>query len=233
LNTHKMYGLVVLALALTSCGGMQGMEDVRPSGGAQESSRGGEMSGMDMDGSRGGLGEEANIDHETYPQSSGDMVREMVMENGRYSDRAFIDAMVPHHQAAVDMAEVALENAGHEELRQLAEDVVSAQEAEIERLDQIREREFGSAESPSKMSEMDMQMMGMTDPQKLARQRPFDKAFIDAMIPHHRSAVAMAEVALAESENPEIKGVAQDIADAQRREIEQMQQWRREWYPQG
>jgi uncharacterized protein (DUF305 family) len=39
-------------------------------------------------------------------------------------------------------------------------------------------------------------MMGMIeDPQRLADAHPFDKAFIDHMIPHHESAIAMAQVA--------------------------------------
>jgi uncharacterized protein (DUF305 family) len=53
------------------------------------------------------------------------------------------------------------------------------------------------------------------------------------MIPHHQSAIVMAQVALEESENPEIKELARNIVSAQKREIEQMQEWRREWYPEG
>ncbi|MBA2783436.1 MAG: DUF305 domain-containing protein, partial [Rubrobacteraceae bacterium] len=59
---------------------------------------------------------------------------------------------------------------------------------------------------------------------------PFDRAFIDNMIPHHESAIAMAEVALQKSKNSEIRGIAEDIVSAQKREIEQMRQWRQQWY---
>ena len=62
---------------------------------------------------------------------------------------------------------------------------------------------------------------------------PFAKAFIDAMIPHHRSAIDMARVALEESENEEIRALASDIVDAQTREIRQLRQWRQQWYPEG
>jgi uncharacterized protein (DUF305 family) len=155
------------------------------------------------------------------------------MENGRYSDRAFIDAMVPHHQGAVDMAEVALENADHEELRSLAEDIVSAQDAEIEELTVIKQQEFGTSEVPMEMNAQEMEAMGMTDPGELATKDPFDKAFIDAMIPHHRSAIEMASVALRESDNARIKEIAGAIVDAQKKEIAQMQRWREEWYPQS
>jgi uncharacterized protein (DUF305 family) len=157
----------------------------------------------------------------------------MVMENGKYSDKAFIDAMVPHHEGAVDMAEAALNNAEHEQIKQLAEDIVSAQEAEIEKLKSIKQQEFGTSEVPMEMSAQEMKAMGMTDPGELANKDPFDKAFIDAMIPHHRSAIEMASVALRESDNAQIKEIARVIVDAQETEIAQMQRWRERWYPEG
>jgi uncharacterized protein (DUF305 family) len=84
------------------------------------------------------------------------------------------------------------------------------------------------------MSQEDMEgMMGNMDAGELANQRPFDRAFIDAMIPHHESAIAMANVALQESEDPEILRIAEDIVNAQELEISQMRAWRGEWYPEG
>jgi uncharacterized protein (DUF305 family) len=43
----------------------------------------------------------------------------------------------------------------------------------------------------------------------------------------------MSKVAYQESDNPRIKELAQNIMSAQQREIEQMNEWRREWYPEG
>ncbi len=163
---------------------------------------------------------------------SGEMARQMVMPNGEYSDAAFVDAMVPHHEGAVEMAQVALENAEHEEIRTLAQDIISGQQAEIEMFVRIREGLEGSPMEGMSEEEMN-QMMGMMDAQDLAGQRPFDRAFLDAMIPHHESAMAMAKVALEESENGEIRGIAEDIVGAQKREIAQMRSWRQQWYPEG
>jgi uncharacterized protein (DUF305 family) len=53
------------------------------------------------------------------------------------------------------------------------------------------------------------------------------------MVPHHQSAIEMAQVALEESENPKIMELAGNIVSAQQREIEQMLQWRQAWYPEG
>ena len=218
--------LLTVALMLASCGNAGGGQ--QGSGSAGDGGQGtgkqpGGMAGMDH----------SNMDHGSMGMGSGSMAREMVMENGRYSDERFIDAMVPHHEGAVDMAEVALKNAEHEQIRRLAEDIVSAQEAEIEELKAIKQQEFGTSEVPMEMGAKEMEVMGMMEPDELANEDPFDKAFIEAMIPHHRSAISMAQVALEESDNPKIVEIAHNIVGAQKREIAQMQQWRGEWYPEG
>jgi uncharacterized protein (DUF305 family) len=64
-------------------------------------------------------------------------------------------------------------------------------------------------------------------------QGDFDKAFIDAMIPHHESAIEAATIALDKAEHQEILDVARAIIEAQQREIEEMMAWREEWYPEG
>jgi uncharacterized protein (DUF305 family) len=195
--------------------------------------------GSDQQGDESGGGGHGQMDHGqmgrgSMGMGSGGMARQMVMENGKYSDKAFIDAMVPHHQGAIAMAEVALKNAEHEEIIQLSRNIISSQQAEIEELKSIKQEEFGTSNVPMEMSPKQMRGMGMMmDPQQLANQKPFDEAFIDAMIPHHRSAIEMAQVALENSDNPKIKELAQNIISAQQREIEQMTQWRQQWYPEG
>jgi len=216
--------LLTVALILAACGGAGGGQQDNGSAGEQgEAKKTGGMAGMDH----------SQMDHGSMDMGSGGMAREMVMENGRYSDRAFIDAMVPHHQGAVEMAEVALENAEHEEIKQLSRTIVSSQQAEIEELKAIKKEEFGTSEVPMEMGAGEMEAMGMTDPDDLANKDPFDRAFIDAMIPHHQSAIEMAQVALEKSDNPKIKELAENIVSAQQEEIEQMTRWRQQWYPEG
>ena len=202
--------LLATALVLaSSCGGSDSGESEQGGAGSEDS-----MQGMD----HGGMG----------------MGSEMVMENGEYSDESFIDAMAPHHQGAVEMAEVALENAEHPELRQLAENIVADQRAEIEQLRAIKQREFGSSEVPLEMSPDEMEMMGMMeDPGRLANEEPFDRAFIDEMIQHHESAIEMARLAQESTDDPEIRELARGIVEAQEAEIEQMTSWREEWYPES
>jgi uncharacterized protein (DUF305 family) len=214
--------LLAVAFILAACGGAGGGQQGSGSGSEQESAENdGGMAGMDHD----------KMGHGSMGMGSGGMARQMVMENGKYSDKAFIDAMVPHHQGAIAMAQVALKNAEHEEIIELSHNIISSQQSEIEELKSIKKEEFGTSSVPMEMSQEQMRSMGMMmDPQDLANKEPFDKAFIDAMIPHHQSAIEMAQVALDKSDNPRIKELAENIISAQQEEIEQMKQWRRDWY---
>jgi uncharacterized protein (DUF305 family)/predicted small secreted protein len=220
--------LLAVAFILAACGNTSGGQQGSGSGGGGEQGTakktGGSMAGMDHD----------QMGHGSMGMGSEGMGRQRLMENGEYSDRRFIDAMVPHHQGAMAMAEVALKNAEHEEIKELSRNIISSQQAEIEELKAIKKEEFGTSNVPMEMSQEQMRGMGMMmDPQQLAKRELFDKAFMDAMIPHHQSAVEMAQVALENSDNPKIKELAQNIISAQKWEIEQMKQWRQQWYPGG
>lgn len=69
------------------------------------------------------------------------------------------------------------------------------------------------------------EMMSMEDPEL------FDAQFIDGMIEHHQGAVTMAEQVLIHSDRPELHTLATEIIAAQTREIEEMENWRADWYP--
>ena len=64
----------------------------------------------------------------------------------------------------------------------------------------------------------------------LERAKPFDRAFIDAMVPHHRGAIRMARVALGKAEDRELRRLARSIITTQSDEIVDMNAWRKRWY---
>jgi uncharacterized protein (DUF305 family) len=151
--------------------------------------------------------------------------------SGNATDAAFITDMTAHHQGAIDMAKLAQKRAEHSEIKQLANDIVSAQKAEIAVMERIsddieRMGEHGSGHMGMSDSEMGMDM----DMNALENAEPFDKAFIDAMVPHHQGAIVMAKHELAKGSQPALREMAQDIIDAQTEEIAQMRDWRRAWY---
>lgn len=140
-------------------------------------------------------------------------------------DAMFIDGMIEHHQGAIDMAEMALEQAEHEELRTLAEEIIAAQTAEIEQLQSWRSEWYPDLD-PTGGMQMGMGDMMIGDDESV----PFDQRFIEAMISHHQGAIDMATMALEQAEHEEIRTLSEDIIAAQTTEIEQMQSWLANWY---
>jgi uncharacterized protein (DUF305 family) len=61
----------------------------------------------------------------------------------------------------------------------------------------------------------------------------YDLRFIDSMLPHHQGALVMAQEAIQKSKRPELVKFAKNIIAEQKQEIAQMQQWRKQWYPQA
>ena len=164
---------------------------------------------------------------------SGKTAPAELIEDGEYSDERFIDMMSAHHWMAIEVAKVARENGEHEEVRQLSEQMISAQQNEVEELSSIKEEAFGSSEVATAPNPAERTMFAMLTPDQLAQQQPFDRAFIDSNIPHHASAIELASVALMHSDNSGIKRLAREIVDTQSQEVGQMIGWRQEWYPEG
>jgi uncharacterized protein (DUF305 family)/Spy/CpxP family protein refolding chaperone len=140
-------------------------------------------------------------------------------------DAQFIDSMLEHHRGAVTMAEQALAEAEHEELRTLAEGIIAAQTQEIEQMTAWRTSWYPDL-PPTAGMDMSMGQMTISEDDS----KPFDQRFIEAMISHHQGAIDMAKMAQQMAEHEEIKTLADAIIIAQQAEIEQMQSWLKEWY---
>lgn len=64
--------------------------------------------------------------------SMDDMMEGLDEKTGDEFDKAFLEEMIIHHKGAVEMAKVAQVNAKHDEIKQLSNEIISAQEKEIQ-----------------------------------------------------------------------------------------------------
>ncbi len=151
-------------------------------------------------------------------------------------DQHFIEQMIPHHDGAIAMANLALEKSKRPEIKTLAKAIVSAQESENQQMKSWYRDWFGkdvskgSAMTGGMMSQGGMHMGGTQDIEALKNAPDFDKAFIEAMIPHHQLAIMMANMLQSGTSRPEMQGLAKNIIKSQSKEIEQMQSWYKNWY---
>jgi uncharacterized protein (DUF305 family) len=158
----------------------------------------------------------------------------MAGDGSRETDGAFIAEMTTHHDAAIEMAQMAQKRAEHREVRELADDIVAAQSEEIARMEEMHQRLFGERIGDSDHGSMGMPAdemgMDMNAMMGLENAKSFDRAFIDAMVPHHQGAIRMARVELERGSDPEVHELAEAIIEAQAGEIEMMNGWRERWY---
>lgn len=154
---------------------------------------------------------------------------------GSESDITFAQLMIPHHEQAVQMADMALQKATTPEVQQLAQQIRDAQDPEIQ---QMRGwlTAWGAPEQMAGMEGMDhgdMDMGGqtaagmMTDQDMTALMdasgSDFDQMWLAMMIAHHKGALEMAQTAKADSTNPDVTALADAIVAGQTGEIDTME----------
>lgn len=169
--------------------------------------------------------------HKEYNDSMTVMHDEMMVGMGYNDpDAAFAQGMLGHHIGAVDMAEIQLKYGTDAEMRQLAQEIINAQKAEIEQMQTWLASNPDAAEPTPDTEAMqqayadgmdamhDDMMAGIADPNP-------DMAFARGMLPHHVGAIDMAEVQLKYGKDAEMRKLAEEVIAAQKAEIEQMQNW--------
>jgi uncharacterized protein (DUF305 family) len=155
------------------------------------------------------------------------------------ADVEFAQGMIPHHQQAVEMSQMAETHADDPEVKTLASDIEAAQGPEIDTMTQWLEdwdKDVPSDASDDGMGGMDMgdgshmdtgDMPGMMSDDDLheldqARGTTWDRMFLTLMIRHHEGAIEMARTEQAHGENADAVALARKIEDAQTAEIATM-----------
>lgn len=198
--TPLLLTLLLLTLLLAACG-----QSTTPATSSDDS-----MAGMD----HGEMGME------------DDMAASLESMEGAEFEIAFLDAMIPHHQSAIEMAEIALERSARPEIQGAAQAIIAAQQAEIAQMTGWLQEWHGVAPSGE---DHGMSMMAEVEALRTVPAEEFDVAFLEAMIPHHDGAIEMAELVAGRTDRPELLAVAEAILSAQRTENEQFERWIAEW----
>ncbi|OGE18195.1 hypothetical protein A3F00_02800 [Candidatus Daviesbacteria bacterium RIFCSPHIGHO2_12_FULL_37_11] len=152
-------------------------------------------------------------------------------------DQHFIEQMIPHHEDAIIMAQLAQERATHTEIKVLANNIITSQSEEITKMRNWYKDWFGIDVPKSNIStgmEVGMRMQGgmmgdETDLEKLRNVSNFDKEFIGEMIPHHQMAVMMAQMLKNTTNKEEMRTLADNIISVQTKEINEMREWYKAW----
>ena len=160
---------------------------------------------------------------DTGSMDTGDSIPESADFNA--ADVMFAQMMIPHHQQAIEMSDIALDpnSQASAAIIALATQIKGAQDPEISQMKNLltawgKSMEMGSMDHSSMMDGMlsleEMDTLGQL------KGAEFDKAWAKGMIAHHEGAIAMANDVLANGKNSDILALANAVVSGQTKEIE-------------
>lgn len=142
--------------------------------------------------------------------------------NSEYSagDIAFAEMMIPHHEQAIEMSELALLNTTNPELLQLAGQIKAAQSPEIELM-----KSWTGVKASTHAGHVMEGMLSQSELSDLrdAKGSEFDVLFLQGMIKHHEGAIVMAQEVVT-SKNKDVANLSASIITTQKLEIDIMQE---------
>lgn len=150
----------------------------------------------------------------------------MEMQKTNDPDNDFAMMMRMHHQGAIEMSELELQNGKDPEMRELAQMIMAAQEAEIQELTAFLQSHPAHANIPefSMKQMMNMERSGRNADLQIINGNT-DHDFATLMIGHHESAIENSRLEMIYGHEPAMKAMAAKIIEAQEMEIKELQEW--------
>jgi uncharacterized protein (DUF305 family) len=174
-----------------------------------------------------------------------DMAREYAdglrdLSGGEF-EQTFMVGMIAHHEAAVEMARIVLDRGKHEQLKDVAQQIIDAQTQEIDDMTGWLQSWYGLTVSEAQQRvpdslrtlqiEMDDEASHMVhELSEVPAGDDTDRAFMEAMIVHHRMAIIEARPVPDRATHEKLATTAEQMIDSQGQEIEQFRTWLEDWY---
>jgi uncharacterized protein (DUF305 family) len=167
-----------------------------------------------------------SADHSREFQQMRASMAELAQQSGQDFEVAYINRIIPHHQAAIAMAQMVLHSAPHQDVRMAAAQIIQDQQHEINELTQWLTTWYGQSATPDPrmlMSQAMMNAMMHADPTLR------EQLFLAMMREHHQSAIEMGQLALQEAIHAELRSQAQQMITSQQQEQAQFGAWLQAW----
>jgi uncharacterized protein (DUF305 family) len=137
-----------------------------------------------------------------------------MMNNGSISERKFIEEMIPHHQEAIDTANLLVTKGDNPEMKKLAQSIVDGQQKQINDMKTWYKNWYG----------VDYKDDGTYKPMMRSNLASLsgtalDRAFLEDMINHHMGALMMGQTVVPNLQHQELVDLVKNIAETQSSEV--------------
>ena len=150
------------------------------------------------------------------------------------ADVRFLQAMIPHHQQAIDAAKLVTGRTDRAQLVTLADTITTSQAAEIQTMEGWLQRWQQPPPATKQLAHGAEHVWGMLSKGELdwlarLHGREFDLGFTTSMKTHHLGAIKMASSILQEGRSSEVRMLASQILTTQQDEVDQLTRWHDGW----
>ena len=141
------------------------------------------------------------------------------------SEFDYLAEMIPHHDEAIATARLLFAGTKRQEMRTFALAIIETQTAEVEQMHAWLAAWYPGRDTRVNYQPMMRELAGLSG-------EALDRTFLEDMIPHHMMAVMMSQQLLMRglAVHAEVNPFSSNIRDTQRREIQMMAGWLRDWF---
>jgi uncharacterized protein (DUF305 family) len=163
-----------------------------------------------------------------FTEANARMHKDMTIALSGNADVDFARGMIPHHQGAIDMAEIVLKHGKDAAVKKLANEIITVQKKEIAQMQAWLAKngsQRASGDSAAIIKAFSDVNARMHKDMTMTFSDNADADFMRGMVPHHVGAVDMAKVLVQFGEDPELRKLADDVIRTQNEEIALMNDW--------
>lgn len=168
-----------------------------------------------------------------YDEIVKQMAEKMLSQNVTNSITInFMECMIPHHQATIEMSENLLQYTRYQPLQEIAQNIIKMQTEGIQEMEEICKTTYGFPNTPQVVDNYRQKYLEITK-NMVERMKNAPRCvninlnFIHEMIPHHEGAIAMCENLLDYRIDPRLKLVADSIIKEQSEGVKQLKEVQR------
>lgn len=155
-----------------------------------------------------------------FAQSEMQMSERMMSAVGTEVGDTWVRKMIEHHQGAIDMSRIMLQQSPSADVAKMAQDAITKQEKEIADLRKLVKE--GSPNQPSAEPYRAAEKQ-MHDAMMAAKGADISETFMRKMLEHHRGGVALSDVALNNGVTGQVRAHAEKTRTGQQKEAEMVE----------
>ena len=153
-----------------------------------------------------------------FAQSEMTMNERMMMATGADVSDTWLKQMIEHHRGAIAMSEVVLTQTPTPEALAMAQDTIAKQGKEIEDLTKLLSKSSANPANPANLEPYRPANMAMHEAMMAAKGADVSETYLRKMLAHHRGAVALSDVVLANGATGRVRTAAQKVKSDQTKE---------------